>query len=313
MSICVIRYFLKTVKDKDTKDILKYSLNLAESHVSQIKTYYKQENYPIPVGFTKDDVNYDAPPLFSDTFVLVYMHIMTLHGLTGYAGAVGTSTREDQVDYFIQCNTDTMKLYKMIIKVMLDKGIITKPPTFHPDEKVDFVKEQRFLNGWFGGKRPLSAIELSGLYYNLQKNIVKIVLEIGFSQVVQSKQIRKYIQRGEKICDKQFNLLASILSESNLPYPQKWDSEVTKSTQSPFSDKLLLFHIVTLISAASGYYGAALAVSQRRDLALKYEKLIIDIMKYAEDGINIMIEQGWFEQPPLAADRNALAEKGAEE
>ncbi len=57
-----------------------------------------QENFPVPKGFSENDVNLDALPLFSDTYMLIYMHIMTIHGLTGYAGAVSTSIRTDQID-----------------------------------------------------------------------------------------------------------------------------------------------------------------------------------------------------------------------
>ncbi|MEH7484306.1 DUF3231 family protein [Neobacillus drentensis] len=89
----------------------------------------------------------------------------------------------------------------------------------------------------------------------------------------------------------------------------KWDSEVSKSTIAPFSDKMMLFHIVTLVATASGYYGAAFALSQRRDLGLKYEMLIAEITKYAEDGANLLIKNGWMEQPPTFDDRDKLAKQ----
>ncbi|WP_419158854.1 DUF3231 family protein [Rossellomorea sp. BNER] len=31
--------------------------------------------------------------------------------------------------------------------------------------------------------------------------------------------------------------------------------------------------------------------------------------RYSEDGANIMIDNGWMEQPPLAADRDELAKR----
>ena len=303
MSKCVLSYYLKNAQDKEIRSIIEFALSLAESHIEKIKVFLKKENYPIPIAFSKDDVNLAAPPLFSDTFMLVYIHIMSIHGLTGYAGAVSTSIRLDQVSYFIKCNTDTMELYKRIIDLMLEKGILIRPPHINAPDKVDFIKKQSFLTGWFGDRRPLNAIEVSGIFFNMQKNVIKIVLEIGFSQVAESKEIRDYIKRGEQICDKHFDTFSSILSESNLPSPPKFDSEVSSSTVSPFSDKLLLFHIVTLISTASGYYGAAFSLSQRRDLAAKYSLLIGDISKYAEDGVNIMIDRGWMEQPPTFDDR----------
>lgn len=309
MSVCVINYFLGKVQDKDVQALLEFANSLAQSHIQKMEEFFNQENYPVPKGFTQEDVNLNAPSLFSDTFMPVYLHIMTIHGLTGYAAAVSTSLRADQINYFIQCNTEAMELYKRTIDVMLNKGIIVRPASFNAPEGINFLKKQSFLAGWFADKRPLNAEEASGVYFNMQKTVVKIVLQIGFSQVAQIKEVRDYISRGEKLCDRQFDILNSILSESNLPSPKKWDAEVSNSTVPPFSDKLLLFHIVTLVSTAAGYYGAAYSVSQRRDLAVQYAQLIADISKYAEDGVNLLIKNGWMEQPPMADDREHLANK----
>ncbi|WLR57170.1 DUF3231 family protein [Mesobacillus subterraneus] len=53
----------------------------------------------------------------------------------------------------------------------------------------------------------------------------------------------------------------------------------------------------------------SVAASQRKDLAAIYARLNTEILIYAEDGANIMIDEGWLEQPPLSADRNDLAKK----
>jgi hypothetical protein len=308
LAICVVRYGIEKAKDKDVRTILEFALGLSQSHIKKIQQFLNQENYPIPIGFTNEDVNLNAPPLFSDTFMLVYMHVMTLHGLTGYAVSVGTSVRADQRSYFIQCNSEAMELYDRLVNVMLHKGIFSRPPFINAPHDLDFVKKQNYLKGWFGNRRPLNGIEMSSIHFNMQKTVVKIVLEIGFSQVAQSKDIREYMQRGKELCSKQFEVFGSILTEDNLPSPKKWDSEVSNSTVSPFSDKLMLFQIVTLVSAAVGFYGAGLSVSQRRDLLTQYTRLIAEIGQYAEDGINLLIKHGWLEQPPIADDRNAIAQ-----
>ncbi|WP_223702365.1 DUF3231 family protein [Sutcliffiella deserti] len=307
MSICIIKYSLAKVTDKDIKRVLEFALQIAESHIEKIKNIFQQEKHPIPMGFTKEDVNLDAPPLFTDTFLIVYMHVMALHGMTGYAGAVGTSVREDIIDYYIECNKESMELYKQIVQVMLHKGIYSKPPRISPASQIDMVNEQYYLTGWFGKKRPLNAMEISGISYNMQKTVVKIVLELGFSQVCQSKELQKYLLRGKKLCKHQFKILSTILSENDLSSPTSWSSEVTDSTVSPFSDKLILFHIVTLISAAVGFLAAGLAISQRRDIAIEYARLMAEIGLYAEDGAQLMISKGWMEQPPLADDRMNLS------
>ncbi|MEW9051497.1 MAG: DUF3231 family protein [Neobacillus sp.] len=307
MAHCVLSFFVEKVEDPDIKKVLVFAKSLSQTHLEKIEKFLHEENYPNPIGFKKEDVNLDAPPLFSDLFCLQYIYVMTLHGLTGYAGAVGTSIRADMRSYFIESSSNTMQLYNMAIDVMVSKGLISRPPNINPPSKVDFVEKQSFLTGWFGNRRPLNAIEVSGIYFNLQKTIVKIVLEIGFSQVAVSKKIREYMKRGEKICDRHFKVLSEILDESNLPSPKRWDAEITNSTVAPFSDKLMLFHIVTLVASASGYYGAAFAMAQRRDLGAQYEFLILDISRYAEDGANLLIDHGWLEQPPLFEDRDKLS------
>jgi len=94
-----------------------------------------------------------------------------------------------------------------------------------------------------------------------------------------------------------------------LSSPQSWVSEITDSTLPPYSDKLMLFHTVIMVSAGVGYLGAALSVSQRRDIAPEYTYLMADIGRYAEDGAQLLIKKGWLEQPPLAEDRRKLSSK----
>ncbi|MCT8138765.1 DUF3231 family protein [Anaerobacillus sp. CMMVII] len=310
LAICFFTHSIEKVEDEAIRNILTSARSIAESHISKVKEFLTQEKVPIPKGFSiEDDVNNNAPLLFTDTFLLVYMHVMTLHGMTGYAGAVGSSVRSDQIAYFVQCNKEAMELYERVVQLMLNKGIYSRAPHINPPSQLDFVNDQSYLTGWFGKKRPLNAMEISGISYNMQKTVVKVVLEIGFAQVCKSDEVKKYFEKGKNICKKQFDTLSAMLSTEDLTSPTSWVSEITNSTISPFSDKLMLNHVVSLCSAAVGFYGAGLAISQRRDLAVAYTKLITEIGLYAEDGAKLLISKGWLEQPPLAADRKDLAKK----
>ncbi|GAM12495.1 hypothetical protein SAMD00020551_0630 [Mesobacillus selenatarsenatis SF-1] len=40
-----------------------------------------------------------------------------------------------------------------------------------------------------------------------------------------------------------------------------------------------------------------------------YNRLSVEVQMYSEDGANIMIKNGWFEQPPMASDRDELIRK----
>ncbi|MCR8848103.1 DUF3231 family protein [Rossellomorea sp. SC111] len=304
---CMFRYFLHHVQDTDIIQVLEYAFELTERHLQKVEEFLTIEGYPIPKGFTDEDVTVDAPPLFTDSYIIVYLHIMAIHGLTRYAGAIGNVTREDQRNYFIGVIKETLELYDRSTKVLTHKGIISKPPSLNNHQKVEFIKKQNFLTGWLGKRRPINAVEISGTYLNLQKTMVKTVLELGFSQVAKSKEVRNYMERARQLCNDHFKVLSSMLIEDNLHIPRTYETEVTDSTTPPFSDKLMLFHVTTLLSSAIGYYGEAMSISQRRDLAVSYAKMIAEIGLLGEDGMNLLIENEWMEQPPLATDHKALA------
>lgn len=59
-------------------------------------------------------------------------------------------------------------------------------------------------------------------------------------------------------------------------------------------------------AASIGNIGAALSTNLRHDLFPSYIRALADIANYAEDGLNIMIEKGWFEEPPMVVDRKDL-------
>lgn len=226
LAICIFNHSINNVKDEDIKGIIEFALSIAESHVVRIKEFLNQAEFPIPKGFTiEEDVNPAAPPLFTDIFMLDYVHVMTLHGLTGYAGAVGTSTRSDQIEYFIQCNKETMELFDRVVQLMLNKGVYSRAPRLNSPSLIDFVDKQSYLTGWLGKKRPLNAMEISGLSFNMKKTAVKVVLETGFSQVCKTKEVQKYFLKGKDICKKHFATFGAILTKENLtprtPGPRK--------------------------------------------------------------------------------------------
>jgi hypothetical protein len=309
LASCVFRYFNNTVQDKDIIKVLEYALELSESHLKKIEGFLSEENYPIPKGFTDEDVKLDAPALFTDTYIIVFIQIMSIHGMTRYAGALSCSIREDQRKHLKEVLSEASELYELSTEVLLAKGIISRPPVFNNQQNVEFIKKNRFLTGWFGKRRPISALEVSGTFLNLQKTVAKIVLELGFSQVVQSKEVRKFMERARSVCQSHFQILASMLKEDNLHIPRTFETEVTDSTVAPFSDKLMMFLISSLLSSAIGYYGEAMALCQRRDLAANYAKMITDIGVLSEDAMNLLVEKEWMEQPPLATDREELAKQ----
>lgn len=52
--------------------------------------------------------------------------------------------------------------------------------------------------------------------------------------------------------------------------------------------------------------GMALADVMRRDLQSSCKKITDEVLKYNKDGVDIMIENGWIEQPPQAIKHENL-------
>lgn len=308
MSINFFRYALEHIEDQDIRAIYETALGLSTKHVQEVSEFLTNENYPIPHGFTeKEDVNINAPRLFQDPFYLYYLYIMTMQGLTGYSLSVGTSIRSDLRKYFITCMTETMMLFDQSIDAMLTKGLYTRPPIISPPNSIDFVKDQSFLTGWFGERRPLNCIEIGDITFNLAKMHQHAALKVGFIQVAQSKDVRQFIMRGLDISNKHIEIFESLLHEEHLNYPISWQSMITNSTSPPFSDKYLMYQILLSTQLSIAYYGYAISVSSRRDLGAHYARLNIELIQFAEDGAKLMIKNGWLEQPPQASDRETLA------
>jgi hypothetical protein len=306
MKICVIKHFLKNVEDKDIKEILEYALHLSIEHIETVTAMMKEENFPIPHGFTENDVDLNAPRLFSDNFYLFYMSNMAKFRSNAYSVGASNVSRVDIRKFYTECCESSLELLNKSTNLLQKKGLYIRPPYLPTPEQVDYVQKQSFLTGWFGDRRPLNTVEIMNLFFNIQRNAIGVALLTGLSQVAKSKAVQDFVIRGKKMASKHVEIFSSILVEEDIPAPATWDLMPTQSTLSPFSDKLIMFHMAALNSAGVGYYGASLGTSQRRDLGSHYSRLSMEVLQYAEDGANIMIDNAWMEQPPTAPDREAL-------
>ncbi|MFC7063352.1 DUF3231 family protein [Halobacillus seohaensis] len=309
MGICVYKYMLENVEDESIRDILKFSLRLAEGHISKITNYFKNENFPVPHGFTEHDVNLTAPRLFSDTICLTYTYVMSVNGLAGYAAALTTNVRRDIRDYFVECQNETMELFNKSLDLLLEKGIVSRPPAINPANSVKFIEKQTFIKGLLGGERPLSCIEINHLFWDLKKIELSKSFTVAFAQVAKSSQAQKHLWRGAEIYAKHTEILQSVLAMEQLPFPKSDTSEITNSTTAPFSDRLMMYHKALFGSTTIGFYGVAVGTCQRADLIVHYTRMAAEMSKYLEDGMNIVIENKWMEEPPLTDNRKKLAKK----
>ncbi|MFL0363989.1 DUF3231 family protein [Pseudobacillus sp. 179-B 2D1 NHS] len=308
MSKCILGYLLKHIKDKEIKPAIRFAFDLSSNHLNQLHTFFNQEQYAVPDGFSDKDVNMDAPWLFSDVFCLTYVNEMARAGMLAYSGFLSMSARADIRDYFTKGLMETSSLYNQTTEIALSKGIYPRHPVIEVPKEIDYVDSKNYLSGLnpFNSKRPLNAVEISHLYLNIVTNTVGVKLCVGFAQTSPSKEIKEFMMRGKDISKKHIKIFADTLLENELQTPQLPDISVSDSTTQTFSDKLMMFHMSLLSATGIGNYATAASVSQRSDLVVNYERLSLEISRLAKSGADIMIKHNWLEQPPGVPDRERL-------
>ena len=306
MGLCVIKYMLITIQDPEIHKVFKTAYGLCEKHINKLKELFLQENFPVPKGFYEEDVNLDAPPLFTDLFCLNYIHAMTMHGSQSYSLAFTLSIRQDIRDFYYQCNLDTMDLYNQSITVLIAKKLLDKPPYYSTPDKIHFIKNLDYVTDLIGSKRTMNTIECGNIYFNLEKSIVTKGCLIAFKQVCKDKAITRFLDKCINAANKHIGIFTTLLLKEDLHLPRSFDSEITNSNVAPFSEKLMLFHSGFLFAAAISYYGSAAIYSMRADIAIQCEKAIMDdLLVYSNFG-KLIIKKHWMEQPPNADDRKII-------
>jgi hypothetical protein len=305
----VNRYMFSIIEDESIKTIFEDAIITFGKQKKQIAAFLENENFPVPIGFTESDLFKGKQRLFTDIFCLNYLHIMTLHGLLGHSTSLGVSVREDLRFFYDACDNDGKRMYHQTIDLLLEKGSFQRDPLFYPTKNPEYVSSQDFTDGFFGKGRKLSATEIISISINLKKSIMAKTLSIAFSQVTQTKEVRKFLNDAENTADQQIKTFSKIMQTDNLPVPKSWETEVTTSTDSPFSDKLMLYHIGFLFQAAQNYHGTGLASAMRTDLITTYEATILKNLMITKKWFNIMVQNKWLEQPPLAPNREEIAKE----
>ncbi|WP_425414699.1 DUF3231 family protein [Peribacillus kribbensis] len=305
MSTCILKYFLQHVEDEDIKQLVEDALQLSTDFVASVGEIFKKENFPIPIGFSDQDVNLDAPRLFEDEFYVHYLKYAAKAGLSIYHIAIPLLFRKDITEFFIYSMEATTILVEKVKNILMKKKLIIKPPVIPVPEKAVYVHKD-FLNGYLGKVRPLHALEITHLYDNIENNVTSKALILGFCQVAESKKVRELFIKGKVLTQKSVERYIGELHKASLPTPQPLDHLVKLSTVPPFSDKLMLFHKMDMFSMKLRAFGNSIAVNGRHDIGLMYGKSLMDISIFVEEAARIMLDNGWFEQPPLAVDREHL-------
>ena len=307
---CVMKYYKNICQDEEILTIIENSLSISEKGIKIISEIFSKENQPIPVGFTDEDVNVDAPRLYSDSFILMYIQKLEVVAMASISMAIGLSARSDVSGFFRDLLISVSELHDKARKVMLSKRVYVRSPQIPVSNQVDFIEKQGFIFNFLGqDKRPLTAIEITHLFNNIQTNAMGKIMMMAFAQVCKNEDVKQFLIRGKEMANKHLKKFSSILLDEDLSAPMNWDTHVTDSTVAPFSDKLMMFQTTYIIAVGIGNYGIASGTCQRLDLSATFVRLAGEVALYLEDGANLLIKHGWLEEQPKSVDHNKLAKQ----
>lgn len=306
LAIRVLSYFLNNVEDNETRTLLQHTIDLSVQHIPVITDLFNKEGLPIPDGFTDSDVNLKAPRLFTDSFYLAYLTFMARLGMHNYTSILNQIARADVRDHFSKCINECVELYNKSTDLRLSKGIFVRAPRIVVPKEVQYIKSSKLMLDFWGEKRPLLAREITRMFELIFTNVLVSAITTAFGQVSKDKEISNCFFKGKDLSSKIFGDLSKIFLEEGIPVPSTSESFVTDSTEAPFSEKLMLVHVLMVTTSAISNQGMAMSESARGDLLTKYIKYTAEIMNYSKNCSEILIDNKWLEQPPQAVKHENL-------
>ncbi|KGE20713.1 DUF3231 family protein [Paenibacillus wynnii] len=302
MAMWVTRYFIGKTQDKELHDILKYAEEIATIETEKSKAFLENANHPLPQKFDNSDVDLNAPAICTDNFTLLIKLGLVQAAQVVYSMALNTSIRKDIRLFYQECQKNTTELFIRLSDLSIKKGLNLPDLHIPIPNHVEKVSKQSFLAGWFADRRPINAIEIALLEFNFRSTEFHKTFLKSFAQITNTPELKEHFVRGADIYEKHLEIFQSILTENDLPKLPTWESELTDTTISPFSERLMLFKMSLLVASSSGQYGSSLSSIQRRDLGVHFMRLMAETLKYGEDSINLMIDYGFLDQLPMAKE-----------
>jgi hypothetical protein len=309
MSNVVLEYLTLTSELEEVKTLCREAGSISKSAIQFCESVLRSENYPIPKGFTiNDDLNPNAPKMYTDVFILFYLNNMSKQGMSLTSMALSDSVREDIRKYFHEQLKNMSSLFERTTTILLEKGVFVRPPSITSTHEINPMADKGFLDNFFNDARELTAREANELHKHVFMNYLGKSLLTGFIQSTSNPQLKALLHHGKDLAVDIIDKLGHILVKSDLPISMTWDTNVLDVQTTPFSDKLITFQIHQLNHYGVAHYGYSTGVSFRKDLKAAYAKIIADVYQYEVNIKSFMLKNEWMEKPPVALNRDKLAQ-----
>jgi hypothetical protein len=304
MELRLFEYFYASTENIEIKQAVEKMLNQSQENLSELKEIFIKENFTIPLGFTNEDVRIDALKVFSDTFILYFCFDLTHLSMSTYPSAISDCTRSDVRNHFQKNIAFSVNIQNKLVDLMLSQGVYLKPPQVAIESELEFADSMTYLNGFFGGSRPLNTAEVSNLSRIVHRAQFSKMVFVTFSKLAKEKKLKQHFSNGRDGIEKVLDSLQEVLDKENIPISASGDYKISDVDFSPFSDKLMLFFVNTCLGIfCFTMVNQAMTSSLRTDIVSKLGEISDDMKKYYGLGLLLAIKEKWFEQPPQGVNR----------
>ena len=301
----ILEYFYETGDDRRAKNIVGGLWESLNSYVLELEQLFQEQGMVKPVGFTKEDVNLEAPKLYDNGFDVMFVRILKEVSMGMYTMNMNMAYNKKVMKIYEGLTSTSQRIYMLATEYLLEKGILSLPPKATMPKTTEFIKSKKYQSGFnpFAEKRALNDIEVGILHHAIESNNVGLQLITGFAQCAKTPEVKAYFVKGMELCKKQIKMFEGILLDSNIHFSATSGSTVTTSTVPPFSEKLMMHCIYLLngFSITGNAFGTFFTL--RNDISMKNALIAKDIFFYGQEGMEIKIKHGWFEEPPQMEDR----------
>lgn len=313
MILRVLEYFIEKADDEKAKDIMSNLYKEINLYVGKITETFQNEGAVIPVGYTSQDVNKEVPKLYDNGFDIMFIRLLQEISMGMHSLNITMAYREDIVMIFKELTAITQNYYNLCTKYLLEKGMIARPPYVSMPKSVEFVKDVSYLGGLainpFNEKRTLNTVEVAHIYHSIESNVIGMQMILGFAQCANEEEVKNFFNEGAELSKSIIKQLSDTLLQSGIQTPEPSGGNATRSTISPFSDKMMMYCTSLFCSFAMGGNSLGTAFSLRNDLPTKMTTFMKDTFEYAHKGAKIIIKNGWLEEPPQMVERGQIIKK----
>lgn len=300
MILRILEYFIEKSDDKKAKGLMTGLRESLHQKVVEIKKMFENEGAALPIGFTEEDLHLEAPKLWDNGFDIMFCRALKEISMGMYVLHMTISYREDTIKLYKQLTELTQTYYDHFTQYLLERNLLSRPNFTNMPKSADYIHSKDYMKGTnlLGHKRSINTVEYGILYHIIETNITGMQLMKGFAQCSKDEDAQKYFLKGQNLSKDILIKTGEILQENNIQPPATPGGTVTNSTAAPFSDKLMMFCTYLLGGFSIGSSGFSSAFNLRNDVAAKSAVFAKDIYAYTMEGAKLMIEKGWFEEPP---------------